>query len=334
MRSDCRQVRDLVRQADLVQESRWRGVYLRLDSGWRLRRAAADGADGGDRGQDGDAARGASARVAVAENLCGVRGGRSSALGWRWSSPALSGWWAGRSATRKRPRSSVTCCPTARPAMRDFRPGTRFSPSTATRSNASPAWAIRSCGASLPAPPRRFRWKCSGTARRWRSRFRPETKPHAFWERSIPRKIGIAPAQEKLVVEKVTPYSPAAVAGIGPGDQVVALDGVKLYSDDPIFFHVKEHPYAPFATHGHPPGSLAGRGGDAGKAGESEDDAQGRAADRRRAGRLEKRCPAGAPESAGAGGRERAGDRGNAGGALHAAFDRRGRRSSAGRSGS
>jgi regulator of sigma E protease len=71
----------------------------------------------------------------------------------------------------------------------------------------------------------------------------PEIKPHAFWERSVPRKVGIAPALEHLVVKKVLPYSPVAVAGIVPGDQIVALNGAKLYSDDPIYFTLKDHPY-------------------------------------------------------------------------------------------
>jgi regulator of sigma E protease len=73
----------------------------------------------------------------------------------------------------------------------------------------------------------------------------PETKPHAFWERSVPRKIGIAPAQESLIVKKILPYSPVATAGIVPGDRVVALNGAKLYSDDPIYFTLKDHPFDP-----------------------------------------------------------------------------------------
>jgi regulator of sigma E protease len=73
----------------------------------------------------------------------------------------------------------------------------------------------------------------------------PETKPHAFWERSVPRKIGIAPAQEALIVKKILPYSPVAAAGIVPGDRIVALNGATLYSDDPIYFTLKDHPFDP-----------------------------------------------------------------------------------------
>ena len=73
----------------------------------------------------------------------------------------------------------------------------------------------------------------------------PEIKPHAFWQRSVPRRIGIAPARESLIVKKILPYSPVATAGIVPGDQVVALNGAKLYSDDPIYFRLKDHPYDP-----------------------------------------------------------------------------------------
>jgi len=73
----------------------------------------------------------------------------------------------------------------------------------------------------------------------------PKVEPHAFWQRSSPRRIGIAPAMEKLIVKKVFPYSPAAMAGIGPKDQIVALHGQRLYSDGPIFDQLKSHPTDP-----------------------------------------------------------------------------------------
>ncbi|MCE0484821.1 MAG: RIP metalloprotease RseP [Methylacidiphilales bacterium] len=70
----------------------------------------------------------------------------------------------------------------------------------------------------------------------------PRVEPHAFWQRSAPRRIGIAPATEALIVKKVVQYSPVAMAGIVPGDQVVALNGHKLYLDQPIFDQIKDHP--------------------------------------------------------------------------------------------
>jgi regulator of sigma E protease len=74
----------------------------------------------------------------------------------------------------------------------------------------------------------------------------PKQEAHAFWQRSTPRKIGIAPAREALIVKAVLPYSPAAMAGIGPGDRVAALNGEKLYDDMPIYNQLKDHPNDPF----------------------------------------------------------------------------------------
>jgi regulator of sigma E protease len=73
----------------------------------------------------------------------------------------------------------------------------------------------------------------------------PEIKPHAFWERSVPRKIGVGPAQDALIIKKVLPYSPFAVAGIQPGDRFLTLNGEKLYSTGGIFDVLKDHPYDP-----------------------------------------------------------------------------------------
>jgi len=73
----------------------------------------------------------------------------------------------------------------------------------------------------------------------------PKVEEHAFWQRSMPRRIGIAPAHEALIVKKVVPYSPAAMAGIGPKDQITALNGQKLYDYDPILLQLKNHPNDP-----------------------------------------------------------------------------------------
>ena len=74
---------------------------------------------------------------------------------------------------------------------------------------------------------------------------RPKIEPHAFWERSTPRRIGIAPAHEAIIVKKVLPYSPAAMAGIGPGDHITALNGTRLYDVTPIYELIKDHPNDP-----------------------------------------------------------------------------------------
>jgi len=73
----------------------------------------------------------------------------------------------------------------------------------------------------------------------------PKVEQHAFWQRSSPRRIGIGPAMETLIVKKVIPYSPAAMAGIGPKDQIVAFNGKHLYSDQPLFDQLKDHPNDP-----------------------------------------------------------------------------------------
>ncbi len=73
----------------------------------------------------------------------------------------------------------------------------------------------------------------------------PKVESHAFWQRSAPRRIGIAPAHEALVIKKVLPYSPAAMAGLGAGDRVTSLNGKPLYDITPIYTAIKDHPDAP-----------------------------------------------------------------------------------------
>ena len=50
-----------------------------------------------------------------------------------------------------------------------------------------------------------------------------------WYERKALRKILISP-EEKAIVFEVATNSPAAVAGLKPGDEIVALDGKKIYS--------------------------------------------------------------------------------------------------------
>jgi len=73
----------------------------------------------------------------------------------------------------------------------------------------------------------------------------PLVESHAFWQRSSPRRIGISPAMETLVVKKLVPDGPAAAAGMLPKDQIVAFNGRKIYSDGAIFDEIKANPTAP-----------------------------------------------------------------------------------------
>ncbi len=67
-------------------------------------------------------------------------------------------------------------------------------------------------------------------------------QPQHWWQRAMPPKIQIAPSQKDLIVEKVLPYSPAAVAGIEKGDRVTEIDGAPLYCDYPIYQSLKTAP--------------------------------------------------------------------------------------------
>jgi regulator of sigma E protease len=67
---------------------------------------------------------------------------------------------------------------------------------------------------------------------------RPETRG---WERKSLRQIGIQPAITP-VIGKVTPGSPAAQAGLQPNDEVVAINGEKLYYPLQITEWAQQHP--------------------------------------------------------------------------------------------
>ena len=66
-----------------------------------------------------------------------------------------------------------------------------------------------------------------------------------IWERPPMRKVGVLPAIEKIAVKEVLPHSPAALAGIKPGDILKNLNGQRLYSDRPIDDAIKAKPDAP-----------------------------------------------------------------------------------------
>lgn len=56
-----------------------------------------------------------------------------------------------------------------------------------------------------------------------------ETEKSRWFQRRGLRQVGIEPAGPAIVGE-VSPHSPAAGAGLGKGDQVLTIDGIKLYS--------------------------------------------------------------------------------------------------------
>jgi len=64
-----------------------------------------------------------------------------------------------------------------------------------------------------------------------------ETK---FWERKSLRQIKIGPAQSSIIAKVVT-NSPAALAGLKPGDQVLEFNGKKLYFFGNVSEYVEEH---------------------------------------------------------------------------------------------
>ncbi len=63
----------------------------------------------------------------------------------------------------------------------------------------------------------------------------PTNPPTKWYERKALRQISIAPA-EKFVIDDVASNSPAALAGLKSGDEIVALNGQKIYSPDAYFF--------------------------------------------------------------------------------------------------
>ena len=73
-----------------------------------------------------------------------------------------------------------------------------------------------------------------------------KTKP---WERKSLRKLQIAAAQP-LIVGDVAPHSPAARAGLRTGDQLLSVDGLKLYHFAGLEDYVTNHPQETLALTG------------------------------------------------------------------------------------
>jgi regulator of sigma E protease len=68
---------------------------------------------------------------------------------------------------------------------------------------------------------------------------------HAWWQRGATRKIGIAPAEESLIIKKILPDSPALLAGLQPKDQITRMNGQSIYSELAIYYLLKDHPNLP-----------------------------------------------------------------------------------------
>jgi regulator of sigma E protease len=72
---------------------------------------------------------------------------------------------------------------------------------------------------------------------------RPSKEATKAWERKSLRKIQIAPAHDLIIAEMAT-NSPAKAAGLKEGDQIVSVDGIKLYNfatlDDYAEVHTNE----------------------------------------------------------------------------------------------
>lgn len=63
----------------------------------------------------------------------------------------------------------------------------------------------------------------------------PYRRPTKWHERRALRQILVSPAYKPIIYDIAT-NSPAALAGLLPGDEVVALNGERIYSAEPVFF--------------------------------------------------------------------------------------------------
>ena len=70
---------------------------------------------------------------------------------------------------------------------------------------------------------------------------KPAKEPTKAWERKSLRKILIAPAHD-LVVGELAPNSPARLAHLLAGDQILSVDGIKLYHCNALEDYAENHP--------------------------------------------------------------------------------------------
>jgi regulator of sigma E protease len=72
----------------------------------------------------------------------------------------------------------------------------------------------------------------------------PSQRNHHWWQRSVPPKIQVAPAEKNIIVGKVYDNSPAMMAGIHEGDQLTKIDGEPMYSSMQLDY-AEEHAKGP-----------------------------------------------------------------------------------------
>ena len=72
----------------------------------------------------------------------------------------------------------------------------------------------------------------------WVEPYKAETRG---WRRKSVRQLLIVPA-ETLLIDKVEPNTPAAMAGLQPGDVVTRLNGARIYSTAAVGDYIDKHP--------------------------------------------------------------------------------------------
>ncbi len=72
----------------------------------------------------------------------------------------------------------------------------------------------------------------------------PTKEPTKFWQRQGLREIKMNPAQSALIAD-VNPDGPAAAGGLKKGDQLMSINGTKIYNPLAVADYMEEHPKEP-----------------------------------------------------------------------------------------
>lgn len=159
-------------------------------------------------------------------------------------------WWVGRPVTeaesttvigyvdKNGPAGKAGLCAGDRILEVDGRPVTKFG-----GMGSSITWrVVRSEGATIPI---KFERKNSdGTVQIMEVNVTPTKDETKAWQRKSLRKILIEPYHTPIVGD-VSSNSPAARAGLQRGDEIVAVNGTKLYSNGSLGDFIEAHPGAP-----------------------------------------------------------------------------------------